>query len=185
MSNNKTWHLNQKISDKWTVLGQTKKIFFFFIVTKSFILIKISYILEFFYISKSNPGNKKFKKCSHKAQQGKINCPCYSPIVIYYTLYNNFFYTRLAYALFIGKKFIMLPITLMLFFFFSFSKILMSFLGFFCLLFFFRNFLIYFTYIFLEFFFVFLIIFICYFYIQKKKIIKNVFLVFLYPLNIM
>ena len=184
MSNNKTWHLNQKISDKWTVLGQTKKIIFFFIVTKSFILIKISYILEFFYISKPNPGNKKFKKCSHKAQQGKINCPCYSPIVIYYTLYNNFFYTRLAYALFIGKKFIMLPITLMFFFFFSFSKILMSFLGFFCLLFFLQKFFdIFHIHLFGVFLCVFDNIYLLFLYIEKK-IIKNVFLVFLYPLNI-
>ena len=43
---------------KWTVLGHAKKKKNqkkFFIVTKSFIFIKILYLLEFFYISGTNP----------------------------------------------------------------------------------------------------------------------------------
>ena len=50
-----------------------------------------------------------------------------SPIVIYYALYNHFFYTRLASFFVPQKDFITFPMILALFFFFFFNKILISF----------------------------------------------------------
>ena len=68
-----SWHTTSISSGKWTVLGQ-KKSNFFFAVTKSFIVIKILHILEFFYNSRTNSWNKKFheKKKMKKKKKLKI-----------------------------------------------------------------------------------------------------------------
>ena len=68
-----------------------------------------------------------------------FNCPIIlknlqsGPIVFYYVLYNNFFYTQIA-PVFVPQKIVVtFKMTLMIFFFFFCSKILISFLSIFSL----------------------------------------------------
>ena len=98
------------------------------------------------------------------------------PIVIYYALFNNFFYSQLASFLFVRKVFITLMMILKNFFFLSTVIFWYLSQGFFSFTyFFFRESLIFFTCFFLESFVAFLIKFICHFYVKN---IRNVLLVF-------
>ena len=125
----------------------------------------------------------KIRKCfirhSKEFQYIFSNCPKVKrilsshPIVIYYVVNNNFFYTQLAFD-FVPQKdsYYITP-----FFFSFFRKNLISFLFFvFCFFLLQKEFDI--TCFFLEFFFVFLIIVVCHFSIQKKIYKKYFFICF-------
>ena len=122
--------------------------------------VKIKYIFQFL-ISKSN--------CLSIVIKSEILLN--NLTVIYYMLiYNNFFYTQLAFVFDLQKDLYIAHDNIDTFFFFFFRKTLISFTCYFSffVFYFLRKILITFTCFFSKSFFVFFIIFSCNFYIWKK-----------------